>query len=100
MSRVMVEFWLMLVMGFSALAMVASIILIHRRHWQEQDKVFRIGFLLLCLGLGVQTFRSIHYLQFGTYPIDFYFPTWIVKDAGFCLIVYSKFMESRGEKNA
>ena len=99
MSRMVVEFWLMLVMGFSALAMVASIILIHRQHWQEQDKVFRIGFLLLCLGLGVQTFRSIHYLQFGTYPIDFYFPTWIVKDAGFCLIVYSKFMESRGEKN-
>jgi 4-amino-4-deoxy-L-arabinose transferase-like glycosyltransferase len=99
MSRMMVEFWLMLVMGFSAVAMVASIILIHRRHWQEQDKVFRIGFLLLCLGLGVQTFRSVHYLQFGTYPIDFYFPTWIVKDAGFCLIVYSKFMESRGEKN-
>jgi nitric oxide reductase large subunit len=99
MSRMVVEFWLMLVMGFSALAMVASIILIHRQHWQEQDKVFRIGFLLLCLGLGVQTFRSVHYLQFGTYPIDFYFPTWIVKDAGFCLIVYSKFMESRGEKN-
>jgi hypothetical protein len=43
----------------------------------------------------VQTYRSIHYLQLGTYPIDFYFPTWIVKDAGFCLIVYSKFMESR-----
>jgi nitric oxide reductase large subunit len=95
MSRMMVEFWLMLVMGFSALAMVASFILIHRQHGQEQDKVFRIGFLLLCLGLGVQTFRSIHYLQLGTYPIDFYFPTWIVKDAGFCLIVYSKFMESR-----
>lgn len=90
----MVEFWLMLVMGFSALAMVASIILIHRRHWQEQDKIFRIGFLLLCLGLGVQTFRSIFYFEFGTYPVDQYFPTWIVKDAGFCMIVYSKFMES------
>jgi hypothetical protein len=99
MSRIMVEFWLLLVMGFSAIAMVVSFILIHSRHWQEQDKVFRIGFLLLCLGLGVQTFRSIHYLQFGTYPIDFYFPTWIVKDAGFCLIVYSKFMEYKREKN-
>ena len=99
MSRIMVEFWLLIVMGFSAIAMVASFILIHSRHWQEQDKVFRIGFLLLCLGLGVQTFRSVHYLQFGTYPIDFYFPTWIVKDAGFCLIVYSKFMEYNREKN-
>lgn len=99
MSRIMVEFWLLLVMGFSAIAMVASFILIHSRFWQEQDKVFRIGFLLLCLGLGVQTFRSIHYLQFGTYPIDFYFPTWIVKDAGFCMIVYSEFMKSNREKN-
>ena len=99
MSRMMVEFWLLLVMGFSAVAILLSVVLTHRRHWQEQDKVFRVGFLLLCLGLGVQTFRSIHYLQFGTYPIDFYFPTWIVKDAGFCMIVYSEFMKSNRGKN-
>jgi hypothetical protein len=95
MSQVMVEFWLLLVMGFSAIALATAMVLIHGQHWQGQDKVFRVGFLLLCLGLGVQTFRSVHFLQFGSYPMDFYFPTWIVKDAGFCLIVYSKFIESR-----
>jgi hypothetical protein len=95
MSRMMVEFWLLLVMGFSAVAILLSVVLTHRRHWQEQDKIFRIGFILLCLGLGVQTFRSIHYLQFGHYPADYYFPTWVVKDLGFCLIVWSEFRESR-----
>lgn len=94
MSAVLVEMWLMLVMGFSVVALATAMILTHSQYWQTLDKTFRVGFLLLCLGLGVQTFRSIHYLQFGSYPIDFYFPTWIVKDIGFCLIVYSYFMKS------
>jgi hypothetical protein len=91
----MVEFWLLVVMVVSLSALAFSTVLIHTRYWLARDKVFRVGFLLLCLGLGVQTFRSVHFIQFGYYPVDFYFPTWIVKDAGFCLIVYSEFMKSR-----
>jgi hypothetical protein len=95
MSQVMVEFWLLLVMGFSVVALGAAMVLTHGAYWQTRDKTFRVGFLLLCLGLGIQTYRSIHFLQFGFYPVDHYFPTWIVKDVGFCLIVYSEFKRSR-----
>lgn len=95
MSTVLVEMWLLIVMGFSAIALALASVLIHGNFWLTQDKIFRVGFLLLCLGLGVQTFRSIHYLQFGSYPVDYYFPTWIVKDVGFCLIVWSKFIAAR-----
>jgi hypothetical protein len=97
MSHAMVEFWLLLVMAFSVVALGAAMVLTHGAYWQTRDKTFRVGFLLLCLGLGVQTYRSIHYLQFGTYPVDHYFPTWIVKDVGFCLIIWSEFKRSRME---
>jgi nitric oxide reductase large subunit len=95
MSTLMVEFWLLVVMAFSLIALAIATVLIYSPYWQIRDKPFRVGFLLLCLGLGVQTFRSLHFLQFNSYPVDFYFPTWIVKDAGFCLIVYSEFKKSQ-----
>jgi hypothetical protein len=95
MSHAVVSFWLVLVMAVSLVALVLAGMFIHSRHWHTHDKVFRVGFILLCAGLGVQTVRSIHFLQFGTYPIDFYFPTWIVKDVGFCMMIYSKFKESK-----
>jgi hypothetical protein len=95
MSHVMVEFWLLVVMAFSVVALGAAMVLTHGGYWQTLDKTFRVGFLLLCLGLGVQTFRSIHYLQFGTYPVDHYFPTWSVKDLGFCMIIWSEFITAK-----
>ena len=95
MSHAMVSFWLIAVMVISLAGLFLATVFIHTRHWHTHDKVFRIGFILLCLGLGVQTFRSLHFLQFGSYPVDFYFPTWIVKDVGFCMMIYSKFNESR-----
>lgn len=91
----MVSFWLILLMVMSLAFLVLAGVFVYNQHWHLHAKTFRIGFILLCLGLGVQTFRSIHFLQFGNYPIDFYFPTWAVKDVGFCLIIYSKFIDTR-----
>lgn len=94
MSTALVEAWLVIVMALSVVAIGLAAVLTHSgEFWQRQDKIFRIGFILLCLGLGVQTYRSVYFLKFGSYPIDHYFPTWIVKDVGFCMIVYSKFSE-------
>ena len=98
MSRAMVEFWLLLVMAFSVVAIGAAMWLTHSAYWQTRDKTFRVGFLLLCLGLGVQTYRSIHFFQFGSYPVDHYFPTWCVKDLGFCLIICSEFKRSKAKE--
>jgi hypothetical protein len=95
MSDLMVEFWLLLVMAFSVAALSAAMVLTHGQYWFSRDKIFRVGFILLCLGLGVQCYRSIHFLMFHYYPLDHYFPTWIVKDAGFILIVWSEFNASR-----
>jgi hypothetical protein len=99
MSHAMVSFWLVLVMVVSLAGLVLAGMFIHSRHWHSHDKLFRIGFILLCLGLGVQTFRSIHFLQFGSYPIDFYFPTWSVKDIGACLIIWSMSNKLKKDKS-
>jgi len=95
MSHAMVSFWLISVMIVSLVALALAMMFIYSTHWRTHDKIFRIGFILTCLGLGVQTFRSIHFLQFGYYPIDYYFPTWIVKDVGISMMIYSKFQEFR-----
>lgn len=90
MSAQLVEFWLLFVMVFSFIALLTGYWLCHTEFWRlVLDKPFKIGFILLGLGLGVQTYRSIFFLNLGYYPVDAYFPTWIVKDMGFCLIVFS-----------
>jgi len=96
MSRALVEIWLVIVMlvSFCALALVVKIQ--HTMFWHTLPKTFRVGVILLSLGLGVQTYRSVVYLITGAYPVDSYFPTWIVKDLGFCLIVYSTYITSKG----
>jgi hypothetical protein len=95
MSHALVEFWLILVMIVSLASLFAAMVVIYDEYWQTLSKIFRVGFLLLCLGLGVQTYRSLYFLQFGHYPVDHYVPTWIVKDVGFCLMIYSLFIKAR-----
>jgi hypothetical protein len=90
MSKELVEAWLLIVMAASFAAMLAGYLLAQTEYWITRlDKTFRIGFILMGLGLAVQTYRSIYFIQFGHYPVDEYFPAWIVKDIGFCMMVYS-----------
>jgi hypothetical protein len=90
MSKELVEAWLLIVMAASFAAMLAGYWLTHTEYWITRlDKTFRSGFIFMALGLAVQTYRSIYFIQFGHYPVDEYFPAWIVKDIGFCTLVYS-----------
>ena len=59
--------------------------------------VQKVGFASLVFGLVVQIIRSIHFLDNGYYPIDHYFPMWITKDIGACvLIYYYSFIHGKG----
>lgn len=95
MSNDLVAMWLAVVMGISLVAMPMGWWLVHTHFWHSQKKLFQIGFVLAGLGLCVQTYRSLYYFQFGTYPLDFFFPTWAVKDIGFCMMTFSKFQEAK-----
>ena len=55
---------------------------------QEMHILQKVGFALLVFGLVVQVVRSVHYLQFGSYPIDRHVPLWLAKDAGIMVLIY------------
>jgi hypothetical protein len=55
---------------------------------QEMHTLQKVGFALLVFGLVVQVVRSVHYLQFGSYPIDKHVPLWLAKDAGIMVLIY------------
>lgn len=97
MSHFLVEAWLVIVMAISFCSLALVVKLQHTMFWHTLPKTFRVGFILLSLGLGVQTYRSVVFLITGAYPVDSYFPTWVVKDLGFCLIVYSTYIASKGK---
>lgn len=61
--------------------------------------VQKIGFASLVFGLVVQIIRSIHFLEHGFYPVDRYFPMWITKDIGACILIYYySFIHGKGAK--
>lgn len=89
MSQQLVAFWLTAIMVVSAVAISAVIFITHTDFWHSLGKTFRVGVILIGLGLGVQTYRTLYFLKTGSYPIDEYFPLWAVKDIGSCLIIWS-----------
>ena len=48
----------------------------------------KIGIFVMTMGLMVQIMRSLHYFEFGAYPVDTLFPLWITKDIGASLIIF------------
>jgi hypothetical protein len=68
---------------------------------QDMHILQKVGFALLVFGLVVQVVRSVHYLEFGSYPIDKHFPMWLTKDLGImALIYYYSFIHPKRNKNA
>jgi hypothetical protein len=55
---------------------------------QDMHILQKVGFALLVFGLVVQVVRTVHYLKFGSYPVDHYFPMWLTKDIGIMALIY------------
>jgi len=87
MSDTQVAMWLTLSMVasffFIAIAFVYVFI-----SGQDMHILQKVGFALLVFGLVVQVVRSVHYLRFGVYPTDHYFPMWLTKDLGIMALIY------------
>lgn len=82
-----VAFWLITVGVIEIAAVGVALFMVfpqgHALHW-----LLRWGFALMVGGVVVQIIRSMHYLEHGAYPIDIFFPTWILKDIGIAMHVY------------
>jgi hypothetical protein len=50
--------------------------------------VMAVGLYLSTIGLVAQVGRTNHYLKFGVYPVDEWFPVWVLKDIGISIIIF------------
>lgn len=83
-----VALWLIAVGAFEILALFVFSVFMIGGNALKLHRVLKTGLILLSLGLVVQIVRSVHYLNYGMYPVDRYVPAWALKDVGGSLILY------------
>lgn len=79
--------WLLIVLIIELTAIVAVAYLSFVGFFAPMRRIAKIGIWMMTMGLMVQIMRTLHYFEYGAYPIDTYFPMWITKDLGASLIV-------------
>lgn len=91
--------WLAGMLVVELVAVFVAFFYVFTRNDSSLHIVQKVGFASLVFGLVVQVIRSIHFLQHGHYPIDHYFPMWITKDIGACILIYYySFIHGKGAK--
>jgi len=83
-----VAIWLTIMLVASLVFIVIAFVFVFLRDNEGMHILQKIGFASLVFVLVVQCVRSLHYLQHGSYPVDVYFPMWITKDIGICILIY------------
>jgi hypothetical protein len=87
MSEIQVAIWLSIVLVVELIAVFVAFH-IFTRDGDDFHILLKAGFSAMVFGLVVQVIRSLHYLDVGSYPVDRYFPMWITKDIGACILIY------------
>jgi hypothetical protein len=87
--------WLLAVLVIELIAIMLVAYLSFSGFFHEMRTLAKIGVWVMTTGLMVQIMRSLHYFEFGSYPIDTIFPLWVTKDIGASLIIFDLFLLSR-----
>lgn len=87
MTDSMLAFWLIVtgVMGIVAVLIAVFVVFLGQN---DLHPLLKTAIVFGVFGLLVQVIRTIHYFEFGNYPVDIGVPLWAAKDIGFSLIVY------------
>lgn len=80
--------WLLSVLVFELIAIFTVAFLAFTGFFHEMRMLSKIGIFVMTTGLMVQIMRSLHYFEYGSYPIDTFFPLWITKDIGASIIIF------------
>jgi hypothetical protein len=88
MSEIQVAIWLSIVLVVELIAVFVAFYLFTSERDDDFHILLKAGLAMLVFGLLVQVVRSMHYLNVGSYPVDYYFPMWITKDIGACILIY------------
>lgn len=87
--------WLLAVLIIELIAILLVAHLSFSGFFHEMRILAKIGIWVMTTGLMVQIIRSLHYFEFGVYPIDTIFPLWVTKDIGASLIIFDLFLLSK-----
>jgi len=80
--------WLLSVLVIELIAVLTVAFLAFSGFFTEMRILSKIGIFVMTTGLMVQIMRSLHYVEYGSYPVDTFFPLWITKDIGASIIIF------------
>lgn len=86
-----IKFWLFVVLLIEVPAI--AMVVMHKKlkkalYAMGFDWLMLAGIYMLTAGLFVQVGRSYNYFKFDKYPIDEWFPMWVLKDIGGSIMTY------------
>jgi len=80
--------WLMAILVMELIAVFLVAFLAFSGFFTDMRMLSKIGIFLMTTGLMVQVMRSLHFFEYGVYPVDTLFPLWITKDIGASIIIF------------
>jgi hypothetical protein len=80
--------WLLSVLVLELVAIFTVAFLAFSGFFTEMRMLSKVGIFVMTTGLMVQIMRSLHYVDYGAYPVDTLFPLWITKDIGASIIIF------------
>ena len=83
-----VTYWLITVLIIELIAILTVAFLAFSGFFSDMRMFSKIGIFVMTTGLMVQIMRTLYYLDYGSYPVDTFFPLWITKDIGASIIVF------------
>ena len=83
-----VTYWLITVLIIELIAILTVAFLAFSGFFSDMRMFSKIGIFVMTTGLIVQIMRTLYYLDYGSYPVDSFFPLWITKDIGASIIVF------------
>jgi len=83
-----VTYWLIAVLIIELIAILTVAYLAFSGFFLDMRMFSKIGIFVLTTGLIVQIMRTLYFIDYGSYPVDSFFPLWITKDIGASIIVF------------
>ena len=83
-----VTYWLIAVLIIELIAILTVAFLAFSGFFSDMRMFSKIGIFVMTTGLMVQIMRTLYFFDYGSYPVDTFFPLWITKDIGASIIVF------------
>ena len=80
--------WLLSVLIIELVAILTVAFLAFSGFFSDMRMFSKIGIFVMTTGLIGQIMRTLYFIDYGSYPVDTFFPLWITKDIGASIIVF------------